>query len=468
MLCCAPEPVRARDSVDSFSPKACGFMEFLLGLLCVLGVVTVVGHALWVTLAWFFRLGLPVEQPKAEPQQPHWTCHGCGVTNTPLLRDCRNCRLDRTSPLAGTLSELAVAAKQLRELRSEDPVHRGEFDQVLDRVEARRKKTLEGIGGLYLEIPPRPDVAVAVAPVVPAWQLLERTLADTPDPRNLSDDDRRQALEQFRSLADGQWRRLSDRALLSLARLLDNASQAAEVIYVYRALLERCPHETAFAEAALEAGCIAVQQEKWEQARWFLERVEHNDPLPATLHQARELLRLCQTHLPAPTPAPSPEKTAALAPPEVIPPPPPAPPRRSLTEVLAAFMEERNIVWGELLGGMLMVGCSIALVISLWKTLEQIPYFPFLIFAALTATLYSVGLYTLYHWKLESTSRGLLVIATLLVPLNLLVLARLSQRGGRIVETGHRGGFVSVVYLVGLSLRACWSDGCTALTLADS
>src|SRR5262249_10270064 len=33
------------------------------------------------------------------------------------------------------------------------------------------------------------------------------------------------------------------------------------------------------------------------------------------------------------------------------------------------------------------------------------------------------GEYTLHHWKLESTSRGLLVIALLLVPLNLLVLA---------------------------------------------
>jgi hypothetical protein len=37
--------------------------------------------------------------------------------------------------------------------------------------------------------------------------------------------------------------------------------------------------------------------------------------------------------------------------------------------------------------------------------------------------LFGAGEYTLHHWKLESTSRGLLVIALLLVPLNLLVLA---------------------------------------------
>ena len=37
-----------------------------------------------------------------------------------------------------------------------------------------------------------------------------------------------------------------------------------------------------------------------------------------------------------------------------------------------------------------------------------------------------VGQYTHRQWRLEATSRGLLVIATLLVPLNFLVLAGLS------------------------------------------
>src|SRR5262245_23755370 len=101
----------------------------------------------------------------------------------------------------------------------------------------------------------------------------------------------------------------------------------------------------------------------------------------------------------------------------------PAPRRRlSLTELLAGFMEERNILWGEVVGGLLIVGCSIALVISLWSTLEKLPYFPFLIFSGITAALFGAGRYTLHHWKLETTSRGLLVIATLLVPLSFLTL----------------------------------------------
>jgi hypothetical protein len=127
------------------------------------------------------------------------------------------------------------------------------------------------------------------------------------------------------------------------------------------------------------------------------------------------------------------ETTAAVALPPSLPPkpsrpvvaPPPEPPpkpRRSLADVLTAFMEESNILWGELVGGLLIVGCSVALVISLWHDLEKIPYSSFLLFSAITAALFGAGEYTLHHWKLQSTSRGLLIIALLLTPLNLLVL----------------------------------------------
>src|SRR5206468_5901950 len=105
--------------------------------------------------------------------------------------------------------------------------------------------------------------------------------------------------------------------------------------------------------------------------------------------------------------------------------PEPARPRRTLGELLGAFMEERNILWGELVGGLLIVGCSVALVISLWRTLQQVPYFPFLVLAGFTGLLFAAGFYTLRHWKLETTSRGLLAIALLLVPLDFLVLADL-------------------------------------------
>jgi hypothetical protein len=115
-------------------------------------------------------------------------------------------------------------------------------------------------------------------------------------------------------------------------------------------------------------------------------------------------------------------------------PPPPRPLRRSWAELLTAFMEQRNILWGELLGGLLIVGCSIMLVIYLWRTHEGNLLYQFGIFIGVTAALFGAGLYTLSHWKLETTSRGLLIIATLLVPLNFLAMAAQAKGEGGMLE----------------------------------
>src|ERR1041385_8343590 len=66
------------------------------------------------------------------------------------------------------------------------------------------------------------------------------------------------------------------------------------------------------------------------------------------------------------------EPTSAPIPVEVVA-PPPRPPRRPFSEVLTSFMEESNIRWGEIIGGLLIIGCSPALVVSLWSQLSQIP-----------------------------------------------------------------------------------------------
>ncbi|MDF1744600.1 MAG: hypothetical protein P1V19_12965 [Gimesia sp.] len=102
--------------------------------------------------------------------------------------------------------------------------------------------------------------------------------------------------------------------------------------------------------------------------------------------------------------------------------------KRPLGSLLNAFMEEKNIRWGELISGLLIVGSAIGLVVSLWSTLKnQIPYLPALLFLLATAAIHGAGLYTHKRWKLESTSRGLLMITVLLVPLNFLAAIRLSD-----------------------------------------
>ncbi|WP_254512142.1 hypothetical protein [Anatilimnocola floriformis] len=104
-------------------------------------------------------------------------------------------------------------------------------------------------------------------------------------------------------------------------------------------------------------------------------------------------------------------------PPLQIPPPQPITPSRTLADVLQAFMQDSNIRWFEVFGGLLIVCCAIGLVISLQATLEYIPYFPALMFMLLTVALHGAGLYTLRRWNLGAVSRAILIIALLLVPL---------------------------------------------------
>jgi hypothetical protein len=159
---------------------------------------------------------------------------------------------------------------------------------------------------------------------------------------------------------------------------------------------------------------------------------------------------------PAPQPPPPPFEPPTQPPPRVEPPPPPPPPppRRPFSEVLNSFMEESNIRWGEIIGGLLIIGCSTALVVSLWAQISQIPVFRFLIFTTVTAVLFGIGLYTEHRWKLPTTSRGILTIATLLVPLNFLAIAAVSasNTSGVLVivsELAAPAIFLCLVYFAG-------------------
>ena len=148
-------------------------------------------------------------------------------------------------------------------------------------------------------------------------------------------------------------------------------------------------------------------------------------------------------------------------------PPPPRPPRRSVSEMLNAFMEESNIRWGEIIGGLLIIGCSTALVVSLWAQISQIPVLKFLIFTTVTAILFGIGLYTEHRWKLPTTSRGILTIATLLVPLNFLAIAAVSSSntsGGLVIgsEILAPAIFLCLVYFAGRVI----TPGCAHLLSA--
>lgn len=98
--------------------------------------------------------------------------------------------------------------------------------------------------------------------------------------------------------------------------------------------------------------------------------------------------------------------------------------RRQMADVLTAFMEEKNIRWGELVAGLLIVGSAIGCVVSLQETLREAdPYVPAFLLMLATSAIYGAGVYTLRRWDLQSVSRAVLIISLLLIPLNFLAAA---------------------------------------------
>ncbi len=109
--------------------------------------------------------------------------------------------------------------------------------------------------------------------------------------------------------------------------------------------------------------------------------------------------------------------------------------QRLTKDMLQAFMQQANVKWIELISAALIVICSVGLVVSLWSTLSNTSrFFPAILFCLATVTVHAAGHYTLWKWKLRSTSRGVLHIALLLIPLAVLVGILLSRRADQTIE----------------------------------
>jgi len=341
---------------------------------------------------------------------------------------CPACGLDPKGEVAHELRELEITVRQIEALVENKELEPSVGEQIYQKIEARqtllliKKPGVQNVGG----IPSSVNVLG-----LPLWHRLDRFLDSCPDAGALSILQRGQALAWYKQIPESDLTKLSIGNFVPLAQILRMAGLETQALHVYDLLLRHHPQAEETAHAAVEAGRFAFNESHTELARSFLELALKQPLKQGDLISVRDML----ASLPADTEKQGEVVAAILVEPlkipqevpQASPPLPSAAPEHSWGQMLAGFMEERNILWGELVGGLLIVGCSIALVISLWRTLEQIPYFPFLVFAAITAALFGAGFYTLSHWKLESTSRGLLVIATLLTPLDFLVLAGFTQ-----------------------------------------
>lgn len=150
--------------------------------------------------------------------------------------------------------------------------------------------------------------------------------------------------------------------------------------------------------------------------------------------------------LPPPIPQPPQVRTHHAAPEVPKQPKVTKPPRPAFSQILASFMEDKHIRWGELIGGMLIVLCSAALVISFWSTIDSIPWLKFGLFNTLTAAMFGASHFMARRWNMPSTSKGLAVTATLLVPLNFLSMAAFSSHGtlelAKLLAIGVFGGLL--------------------------
>ncbi len=123
----------------------------------------------------------------------------------------------------------------------------------------------------------------------------------------------------------------------------------------------------------------------------------------------------------------------APSPPQNQPPPPspPFPPARAAfppspkrwQDIFTAFLEENNIRWGECVGGLLILFCSGALVVSFWTRITELWFLQVGLFTGIAALLFGAGLYANRKWHLPNTSMGLLSIATLLTPITFLLIS---------------------------------------------
>ena len=132
----------------------------------------------------------------------------------------------------------------------------------------------------------------------------------------------------------------------------------------------------------------------------------------------------------------------------------PAPPLPRKQDWLLAFMEQRNLNWGELIGGLLIVCGSIALVISFWSQIANSPFLKFVVFNGFTAALFAVGRYAGQRLQLPSTSRAFYAIGSLLIPLNFLAIAAFTR--GATTDAMTLVGEVITTLLFGW---LCWRAG---------
>lgn len=340
-------------------------MDVIIILLFLLGVITLIGHGIWLALAWFFRLFTGQSNDSHNSYGSSIVrghCENCNEEMSVHAKWCGVCGWRKISSAKQELAkDMAATVRMMNRLRKAGSMDEATYLQLLELLEEEKRRS--GTPTPYAPAAlhqPFEQTTEQHAPI--SREEVQPPPTDAPPPSVTA-----------APAGNGKWQ-----------------SPITQVIAE-----EGTTSETHAAQGA----------RRWDD--------QYETP-----------------------PQAEPERV-------------PYEPRRPFTEVVAAFMEQSNIRWGEIVGGLLIIGCSTALVISLWNEIARIPVLKFFIFTTVTAALFGVGFYTAHRWKLPTTSRGILTIATLLVPLNFLAIAAVS--GG----TLPAGAVVIISELIAPALFLC-------------
>src|SRR5262245_31269386 len=121
----------------------------LLGLLCVLVFVAVVGHGLWLMAAALWR-GLfpqappPTTRPSPPPVGRRGSCVRCGKPHEVGQRKCSYCGLFLDGELAAELRELELVTRRVQQFRDQQLLDPEVCEEVYRCIEDRQQALLQG------------------------------------------------------------------------------------------------------------------------------------------------------------------------------------------------------------------------------------------------------------------------------------------------------------------------------------
>ncbi len=365
--------------------------EALLFILIVLTVVTVIGHGIWVVLAW---IGRTIGGAGSKDAEIHLSCPWCEKVTTVGRGRCQWCGRTLFDRQARGIADLGAVRRKLQEWQSQGKLSPEQAKIQLLEVESERRVLL-GLSPLAMTAakpsasPARPAAAERPVAIPVAEAPVDAIVIEPPSPGSSAP----------RSAGAPVAPPAPSPVVPSLAAKPPQMAAAGPARGT--PLRPTVPGTPAAASPARTAATAA-------QAR----------PLQPSSPPARPVVE--------------------------------QPPRKSWRELVQSFLEEREIpaveLFGVLVSSPLIVTGAVIFVIYFWETLQEYPVLKFAAFSAATVGSMLLGLLACIRWQLKTTGRGLLGISLLLVPLSFLAVA--SSGGEWTVVAAELGAVALFGYLI--------------------